>query len=274
MALHGIRTETLNQALETAFAGATAGQIYEDEKRFDLVVRLDAKHRSNQDDVSELPIKTESGQLIPLKELATVSVIDGPNQIQRENAQRRITVGFNVRGADVQTVVEALQSKVNKQMRMPAGYSLHYGGSFENLQSAKSRLAIAIPVALLLIWMLLYFAFSSVQYSLIIFSAIPLSLIGGIWGLLLRDMPFSISAGIGMIALFGVAVLNGIVLLAEFRRHPSPTNLQELKEQVVQSTLTRLRPVLMTALVAALGFMPMALSHGAGAEVQSPWLRW
>ncbi len=270
MALHGIRTETLNQALETAFAGATAGQIYEDEKRFDLVVRLDAKHRSNQDDVSELPIKTESGQLIPLKELATVSVIDGPNQIQRENAQRRITVGFNVRGADVQTVVEALQSKVNKQMRMPAGYSLHYGGSFENLQSAKSRLAIAIPAALLLIWMLLYFAFSSVQYSLIIFSAIPLSLIGGIWGLLLRDMPFSISAGIGMIALFGVAVLNGIVLLAEFRRHPSPTNLQELKEQVVQSTLTRLRPVLMTALVAALGFMPMALSHGAGAEVQKP----
>lgn len=270
MALHGIRTETLNQALETAFAGATAGQIYEDEKRFDLVVRLDAKNRSNLDDVSELPIKTESGQILPLKELATVSLIDGPNQIQRENAQRRITVGFNVRGADVQTVVEALQLKVNKQMRLPAGYSLHYGGSFENLQSAKSRLAIAIPVALLLIWMLLYFAFRSVQYSLIIFSAIPLSLIGGIWGLLLRDMPFSISAGIGMIALFGVAVLNGIVLLAEFRRHPSPSSFDELKQQVVHSTLTRLRPVLMTALVAALGFMPMALSHGAGAEVQKP----
>jgi cobalt-zinc-cadmium resistance protein CzcA len=197
-------------------------------------------------------------------------LIDGPNQIQRENAQRRITVGFNVRGADVQTVVEALQLKVNKQMRLPAGYSLHYGGSFENLQSAKSRLAIAIPVALLLIWMLLYFAFRSVQYSLIIFSAIPLSLIGGIWGLLLRDMPFSISAGIGMIALFGVAVLNGIVLLAEFRRHPSPSTFDELKQQVVHSTLTRLRPVLMTALVAALGFMPMALSHGAGAEVQKP----
>jgi cobalt-zinc-cadmium resistance protein CzcA len=270
MALHGIRTETLNQALETAFAGATAGQIYEDEKRFDLVVRLDAKNRSNLEDVSELPIKTESGQILPLKELATVSLIDGPNQIQRENAQRRITVGFNVRGADVQTVVEALQLKVNQQMRLPAGYSLHYGGSFENLQSAKSRLAIAIPVALLLIWMLLYFAFRSVQYSLIIFSAIPLSLIGGIWGLLLRDMPFSISAGIGMIALFGVAVLNGIVLLAEFRRHPSPSTFDELKQQVVHSTLTRLRPVLMTALVAALGFMPMALSHGAGAEVQKP----
>ena len=270
MALHGIRTETLNQALETAFAGATAGQIYEDEKRFDLVVRLDAKNRSNLEDVSELHIKTESGQILPLKELATVSLIDGPNQIQRENAQRRITVGFNVRGADVQTVVEALQLKVNKQMRLPAGYSLHYGGSFENLQSAKSRLAIAIPVALLLIWMLLYFAFRSVQYSLIIFSAIPLSLIGGIWGLLLRDMPFSISAGIGMIALFGVAVLNGIVLLAEFRRHPSPSTFDELKQQVVHSTLTRLRPVLMTALVAALGFMPMALSHGAGAEVQKP----
>jgi len=270
MALHGIRTEDLNQSIETAFAGATAGQIYEDEKRFDLVVRLQDQSRTSHTDVQELPIKTATGTLIPLKELADVSVVEGPNQIQRENAQRRITVGFNVRGADVQTVVEALQGQVNKTLRLPAGYSLHYGGSFENLQSAKSRLAIAIPVALLLIWMLLYFAFGSIQYSLIIFSAIPLSLIGGIWGLLLRDMPFSISAGIGMIALFGVAVLNGIVLLAEFRRHAAPQSLDELKQQVIHSTLTRLRPVLMTASVAALGFMPMALSHGAGAEVQKP----
>lgn len=270
MALHGIRTEELNQTIETAFAGATAGQIYEDEKRFDLVVKLNDISRSSHTDVQELPVKTASGALVPLKELADVSVVEGPNQVQRENAQRRITVGFNVRGADVQSVVETLQAKVNQKLRLPAGYSLHYGGSFENLQSAKSRLAIAIPVALLLIWMLLYFAFGSIQYSLIIFSAIPLSLIGGIWGLLLRDMPFSISAGIGMIALFGVAVLNGIVLLAEFRRHPSPHSLDELSHQVIQSTLTRLRPVLMTASVAALGFMPMALSHGAGAEVQKP----
>lgn len=270
MALHGIRTEALNKAIETAFAGAAAGKVFEEERRFDLTVRLNNGSRNDIEDVLRLPIKSESGQLIPLSELADVSLQEGPNQIQRDNAQRRITVGFNVRGADVQTVVEVLQKQVGKSLRLPAGYTLGYGGSFENLQSAKKRLFLAIPVALLLIWILLYFAFGSVQYSVIIFSAIPMSLIGGIWGLLLRGMPFSISAGIGMIALFGVAVLNGIVLMAEFKRHGKQPNLDSLKAMVTKSTLTRLRPVLMTALVAALGFMPMALSHGAGAEVQKP----
>lgn len=270
MALHGIRTEALNKAIETAFAGAAAGKVFEEERRFDLTVRLNNGARNDLEDVMRLPIKSETGQLIPLSELATVSLQEGPNQIQRDNAQRRITVGFNVRGTDVETVVELLQNQVGKSLRLPAGYTLGYGGSFENLQSAKKRLFLAIPVALLLIWILLYFAFGSVQYSAIIFSAIPMSLIGGIWGLLLRGMPFSISAGIGMIALFGVAVLNGIVLMAEFKRHGNQPNLDALKEMVTKSTLTRLRPVLMTALVAALGFMPMALSHGAGAEVQKP----
>jgi cobalt-zinc-cadmium resistance protein CzcA len=270
MALHGIRTESLNKAIETAFAGAAAGKVFEEERRFDLTVRLNNGSRNDIEDVMRLPIKSETGQLVPLSQLSEVSLQEGPNQIQRDNAQRRITVGFNVRGADVQTVVEVLQKKVGKSLRLPAGYTLGYGGSFENLQSAKTRLFLAIPVALLLIWILLYFAFGSIQYSVIIFSAIPMSLIGGIWGLLLRGMPFSISAGIGMIALFGVAVLNGIVLMAEFKRHGNQPNLDALKEMVTKSTLTRLRPVLMTALVAALGFMPMALSHGAGAEVQKP----
>ena len=270
MALHGIRTEALNKAIETAFAGAAAGKVFEEERRFDLTVRLNNGSRNDIEDVKRLSIKSETGQLIPLSELADVSLVEGPNQIQRDNAQRRITVGFNVRGADVQTVVESLQKQVGKSLRLPAGYTLGYGGSFENLQSAKTRLFLAIPLALLLIWVLLYFAFGSVQYSVIIFSAIPMSLIGGIWGLLLRGMPFSISAGIGMIALFGVAVLNGIVLMAEFKRHGNQPDLDALKEMVTKSTLTRLRPVLMTALVAALGFMPMALSHGAGAEVQKP----
>lgn len=270
MALHGIRTEALNKAIETAFAGAAAGKVFEEERRFDLTVRLNNGSRNDIEDVKRLSIKSETGQLIPLSELADVSLVEGPNQIQRDNAQRRITVGFNVRGADVQTVVESLQKQVGKSLRLPAGYTLGYGGSFENLQSAKTRLFLAIPLALLLIWVLLYFAFGSVQYSVIIFSAIPMSLIGGIWGLLLRGMPFSISAGIGMIALFGVAVLNGIVLMAEFKRHGNQPDLDSLKSMVIKSTLTRLRPVLMTALVAALGFMPMALSHGAGAEVQKP----
>lgn len=270
MALHGIRAEALNKAIETAFAGAAAGKVFEEERRFDLTVRLDNGSRNDIEDVKRLSIKSETGQLIPLSELADVSLVEGPNQIQRDNAQRRITVGFNLRGADVQTVVEMLQKQVGKSLRLPAGYTLGYGGSFENLQSAKKRLFLVIPVALMLIWILLYFAFGSVQYSVIIFSAIPMSLIGGIWGLLLRGMPFSISAGIGMIALFGVAVLNGIVLMAEFKRHGNQPDLNTLKEMVTKSTLSRLRPVLMTALVAALGFMPMALSHGAGAEVQKP----
>lgn len=270
MALHGIRTEALNKAIETAFAGTVAGKVFEEERRFDLIVMLNNGSRNDIEDLMRLPIKSEIGQLIPLSQLADVSLQEGPNQIQRDNAQRRITVGFNLRGADVQTVVEVLQKQVGKSLRLPSGYTLGYGGSFENLQSAKKRLFLVIPVALMLIWILLYFAFGSVQYSVIIFSAIPMSLIGGIWGLLMRGMPFSISAGIGMIALFGVAVLNGIVLMAEFKRHGNQPDLNTLKEMVTKSTLTRLRPVLMTALVAALGFMPMALSHGAGAEVQKP----
>jgi cobalt-zinc-cadmium resistance protein CzcA len=204
-----------------------------------------------------------------LYQVAKVEVIEGPNQIQRENAQRRIIVGFNVRDRDIQSMVKELQQKVEQQIKFPPGYYVTYGGAFENLVAAKNRLSIAVPVSLLLIFLMLYFAFSSVKHGLLIYSAIPLSAIGGILALATRGIPFSISAGVGFIALFGVAVLNGIVLIAEFNRLKSE-GWDDLRKIVIQGTKIRLRPVLMTAFVASLGFLPMALSHGEGAEVQRP----
>lgn len=270
MKMYGLRAEELNKMVEASFAGAVAGKIYEEERPFDLVIRVQETHRISLEDVQNLPIAMDNGAMISLNAVADVSLMDGPNQIQRENAQRRIMIGFNVRGRDVESVVQDVQKLVKSKVHLPAGYWVEYGGSFENLQRAKDRLMFAIPVALLLIWVLLYFAFNSVSYSLMVFSAIPLSLIGGILALVIRQMPFSISAGIGMIALFGVAVLNGIVLMADFKRKEETTAEDQMKHMVIHSTGTRLRPVLMTAAVAALGFMPMALSTGAGAEVQKP----
>lgn len=269
LAQYGLSVETVNQTVHAAFAGAVAGQVFEEEKRFDLVVRLDPKERRDFNDVQNLIIATPTGQQIPVSHVADVEVTEGANQIQRENTQRRIIVGFNVRGRDVQSVVEELRQRVEKEMRFPTGYFIHYGGSFENLQAAKARLGIAVPVSLLLIFAMLYFAFASVRQGLLIYTAIPLSAVGGILALALRGMPFSISAGIGFIALFGVAVLNGIVLITEFNRlYQEGTH--DLRRVVLQGTKIRLRPVLMTASVASLGFLPMAFSHGAGAEVQRP----
>ena len=220
------------------------------------------------EDVNNLLISTPSGIEIPLSTVANVELKESINQIQRENAMRRIIVGFNVRDRDIQSTVEDLQKMVEKNFELPPGYSITYGGTFENLQQAKSRLAIAVPLSLFLILLMLYFAFNSVKYGLLIFSAIPLSMIGGILSLWIRDMNFSISAGVGFIALFGVAVLNGIVLIAEFNRQKE--SISDLKEVVKIGGKIRLRPVLMTALVASLGFLPMALSNGEGAEVQRP----
>ncbi len=200
--------------------------------------------------------------------MADVDIKESVNQIQRENAARRIIVGFNVRNRDIQSTVNDLQNRVNSELKLPAGYSITYGGNFENLQEAKARLGIAVPVSLLLILLMLYFAFRSVKYGLIIFTAIPLSAVGGVFALWLRGMDFSISAGIGFIALFGVAVLNGIVLIAEFNRQK--TQKEDLRDVVLTGGKNRLRPVLMTATVASLGFLPMALSNGEGAEVQRP----
>lgn len=270
IAKYGLNIDDLNRTINAAFAGATAGQIYEGEKKFDLVVRVGNEGRKSMADVRNLPVSTPSGVQIPLYQVADIQEIEGPNQIQRENTRRRIIVGFNVRGRDVQSIVEELQRKVEGKIRFEPGYSVTYGGAFENLQQAKARLTIAVPVALLLIFVMLYFAFSSVREGALIYTAIPLSAIGGVFALAMRGMPFSISAGVGFIALFGVAVLNGIVLISEFNRIKSEGNITNALDLVLTGTRNRLRPVLMTAAVASLGFLPMALSNGAGAEVQRP----
>lgn len=269
LAQYGLSVEEVNKTIEAAFAGAVSGQVFENERRFDLVVRLNQDSRKNLSDVQNLLVATPKGIQIPLQQVAEVAIKVGPNQIQRENAQRRISVGFNVRGRDVETVVTELQENVGKKIKLPAGYFIEYGGQFENLTAAKKRLAIAVPGSLLLIFVLLYFAFNSVRQGLLIYSAIPLSAIGGVFALLLRDMPFSISAGVGFIALFGVAVLNGIVLITEFNLLKA-SGITDITERIFSGTRTRLRPVLMTAAVASLGFLPMAISSGAGAEVQRP----
>jgi cobalt-zinc-cadmium resistance protein CzcA len=269
IAQYQLNIEDINRMINIAFAGQSTGLVFEDEKRFDLVVRMQSDKRQSLSDVQNLLIPLPSGLQIPLSQLATVSIKDGPNQIQREDAKRRIVVGFNVRGRDVQSIVKEVESKVEKHITFSSGYYITYGGAFENLEAAKKRLSVAVPISLLLIFLLLFFAFNSVKQGLIIYSAIPLSAIGGIYFLALRGMPFSISAGIGFIALFGVAVLNGIVLITEFNRLKE-SGIEDMNEILLSGTRSRLRPVLMTALVASLGFLPMALSNGAGAEVQRP----
>jgi cobalt-zinc-cadmium resistance protein CzcA len=271
IASYGLNIADVNRMLRASFAGEVAGQIYENERRFDLVLRLNKENRDDVTDLKQLMLTTADGRNIPLDQVAEVVIEEGPNQIQREDAKRRISVAFNVRDRDVQSVVEEVQSKIDKQVKLPPGYYVQFGGQFENLSEAKNRLMIAVPLALLLILLILYFSFGSIRYGLLIYSAIPLSAIGGIVFLWLRDMPFSISAGIGFIALFGVAVLNGIVLISEFNslklKQDNNLNVDEI---ALEGTVSRLRPVLMTAAVASLGFLPMALSTSSGAEVQRP----
>ncbi|CAI9683642.1 efflux RND transporter permease subunit [Elizabethkingia anophelis] len=268
LAQYGLNVSDVNNVVNAAFAGKVTGAVFEGEKKFDMVVRMDSEERRKLEDVQNLLLTTSSGTDIPLKSVADVDIKESVNQIQRENAARRIIVGFNVRNRDIQSTVNDLQNRVNSELKLPAGYSITYGGNFENLQEAKARLGIAVPVSLLLILLMLYFAFRSVKYGLIIFTAIPLSAVGGVFALWLRGMDFSISAGIGFIALFGVAVLNGIVLIAEFNRQK--TQKEDLRDVVLTGGKNRLRPVFMTATVASLGFLPMALSNGEGAEVQRP----
>lgn len=269
IAQYQLTIQTINNVVNASFAGQSAGLLFEGERRFDVVVRFNPNEKLNLQDIQNLLIPTPSGIQVPLQVLADVSIVNGPNQIQREDTKRRIVVGFNVHERDVQSLVEEMKTKVEQQIKFPAGYYITYGGSFENLNAAKNRLLIAVPVSLLLIFVLLYFAFKSVKQALLIYTAIPLSTIGGILFLAARGMPFSISAGVGFIALFGVAVLNGIVLIAEFNAQKR-SGIPELKTIILNGTKKRLRPILMTAFVASLGFLPMALSNGAGAEVQRP----
>ncbi|MDD2821926.1 MAG: CusA/CzcA family heavy metal efflux RND transporter [Flavobacterium sp.] len=269
IALYGLNITDINQIIRSSFAGESAGKIYEESKRFDIVVRMDAANRSDITDVSNLFIPLPNGNQVPLSQVASVNYEQGPVQVSREDGKRRITVGLNVRGRDIKSVVEEIQQKLDKDFKLPSGYYITYGGQFENLVEANKRLSVALPIALGLILVLLFFTFKSVKQAGLIFTAIPLSAIGGVFALSLRGMPFSISAGIGFIALFGIAVLNGIVLISYFNQLKTE-GITDPLQRVLIGTKVRLRPVLMTAAVASLGFLPMALSTSGGAEVQKP----
>jgi heavy metal efflux system protein len=269
LAQYGLSVDEMNRILRAAFAGSQAGVVFDGEKRFGLVVRLDKDYRRGLDDVKNLTVALDNGTQIPFDQVARIEIKSGPAQVSRENTKRRITIGFNVRGRDVQSVISEVSDKIDQSIRLPTGYYITYGGQFQNLEAAKARLMIAVPVALLLIFVLLYFTFHSVKQTLLIYSAVPMAAIGGIFALWIRGMNFSISAGVGFIALFGVAVLNGIVLIAEFNRLEKE-GISDVTERVIKGLHIRLRPVIMTAAVASLGFLPMALSTSAGAEVQKP----
>lgn len=269
IARYGLNIQDLNDMLSMGFAGKSAGSVFEGEKRFDLVVRLDKEKRQDIDNLKNLYIDLPAGGKIPLSELADISYKKGAAKISRDDTRRRIVVGINVRNRDLQSVVDDVQRLINENVKLPVGYSITYGGQFENLQSAKSRLMVAVPIALILIFVLLYFAFKSVKEALMIYSAIPLAAVGGVLLLWIRDLPFSISAGVGFIALFGIAVLNGIVLIEHFKELQKE-GFESMEALIKQGTKDRLRAVLLTASAAALGFLPMAISTNAGAEVQRP----
>lgn len=269
IAQHGLNIKDLNDIIAMGFAGKTMGNVYEGERRYDLVLRLDKNSRSDISGLENLYVDTPSGNKIPLRELAEIKYTKGAAQISRDDTKRRIVVGINVRNRDLQSVVDDIQELIHNNIKLPIGYSIDYGGQFENLQSAKNRLAIAVPVALLLIFILLYFAFHSIKKAVMIFSVIPLATVGGVFSLYIRDMPFSISAGVGFIALFGIAVLNGIILIEHFKELRD-AGMEDRTQRVIQGTKDRLRAVLMTASAAALGFLPMAVSTNVGAEVQRP----
>lgn len=280
MAAYGVSVDDISEILETTFAGAVAGSLYEGDKKFDIVLRMDPSLR-NVESLEQLSIPLKDGTDIPLSQVADIDYSPAPAQVSHEDGARRIFVGFNVKGRDVQSTVEDIQDILDEKLKLPDGYYYNYGGEFENLQSATNRLMVVIPIALVIILLLLYATVKNVRESLFVFSAIPLAAIGGVWALWLRGMPFSISAGVGFIALFGVAVLNGIVLIGQMnqmqREEKTADKLSAsigvtelIHHRIIESCMVRLRPVLMTALVASMGFLPMALSQGEGAEVQRP----
>lgn len=270
IARYGIDIEELNTIIRTAYAGETAGVVFENERRFDLVVRLD--NRKVRDlNIDKLFVRTSEGIQIPVSEVATIELEEGPLQINRDATKRRVAIGVNVRGADIQQVVEQIRETLDANVRLQPGYYFEYGGQFENLQNAISTLSIVIPIALVLILLLLFFAFRSVVYSLLVFSTVPLSLIGGIVALWLRGLPFSISAGVGFIALFGVAVLNGILMINHFNSLRKQGKYPMCTSRIIALGCPHLlRPVVLTGLVASMGFVPMAIAKTAGAEVQRP----
>jgi len=268
-AQYGLQINDLNSLVQSAFSGGQAGVIFQGEKRFDLVVRLREEDRNNIDNIRNLYVNLPSGSQIPLKEVADISYQPGPMQISRDNTNRRTSVGVNIRNRDVKSVVEDIQDKLDAELELPPGYYIRYGGAFENFERASKRLQVVVPIALLLIFILIYFALKSFKQTTMIYIAIPLAAIGGIFSLWLRDMPFSISAGVGFIVLFGVAVLNGLVLISGFNELKEE-GITNVSERIMKGTKRRIRPILLTALTDILGFLPMAISNSAGAEVQRP----
>jgi cobalt-zinc-cadmium resistance protein CzcA len=292
LARYGLNIADVQEVIEIALGGKTAGEVFEGDRRFDLVVRLPENLRTDIEaikripiplaahDVSELPrtrgtfARTSSLEAVnprayvPLTAVADIEIAPGPNQVNRENGKRRVVVTANVRGRDLGSFVAEAQQKIRSQVEIPAGYWTTWGGTFEQLISAARRLQIVVPITLLLIGVLLFAAFGSVKDALLVFTGVPLALTGGVAALWLRDIPLSISAGVGFIALSGVAVLNGVVMISFISKLRADG--KSLDDAITEGSLTRLRPVLMTALVASLGFLPMALATGTGAEVQRP----
>ncbi len=268
IARYRINIADVNQIIETAIGGKSAGEVFEGEKRFDLVVRFKEEARNSIDAIKNILVSTPNGSSIPLGQIADIFVEEGPAQISHEHSQRRIVIELNVRGRDIGSFVEEAERTIYEKIKLPTGYYLQWGGTFEQLASARERLAIVVPLSLFLIFLLLFISFGSIRNALLIYTGIPFAIVGGVFALLTRGIHFSISAGVGFIALFGVAVLNGVVMVSfinKLRQEGKP-----LENAVIEGAVTRLRPVLMTALVASLGFIPMAISTGAGAEVQRP----
>ena len=277
LARYGLSIQEVQDSVSIALGGAQAGQLFEGDRRFDIVVRLPENLRGDVERLKSLPIPLpESAQslsgsaaaFVPLGELATLEIAPGPNQISRENGKRRVVITANVRGRDLGGFVEELRGKVTENVSIPEGYWVQYGGTFEQLISASNRLKIVVPVSLVVIFGLLFMAFGSARDAITVFSGVPLALTGGVLALWLRDIPFSISAGVGFIALSGVAVLNGVVMISFISKLREQGDF--LEDAIIDGALGRLRPVLMTALVASLGFVPMAFNVGAGSEVQRP----
>jgi len=269
IARYGLNVEDVNDLVESIFAGKKAGEVFEGEQRFDLVLRLNETASQTIESVKNLLVMAPNGSRVPLAEVADVALVEGPAQISRDDTRRRIVVATNVRNRDIASFVDEAKERIEKDVQLPPGYFLKWGGEFQNLERATNRLLIVVPIALFLIFVLLFTTFNSARQALLIYTGIPFAIVGGVLALALRGMPFSISAGVGFIALFGVAVLNGLVLMTQIRDFEAKTALGTL-EVLRRACALRMRPVLMTALVASLGFVPMALATGSGAEVQRP----
>lgn len=269
ISIYGISIEDVNDVIETALAGKNSGVVFEGDKKFDIIIKYNDSYKNNINEIENILVTSKNGYTIPLSLLADIDIKEGPAEITRDNGKRRIIIQGNVRGRDIESFVNELKAKIASDIKLPPGYVTEFGGQFKNLESARERLLIAVPVALMLIFVLLFITFNSIRQGLLVFSGIPFAVVGGIFALLIRGLPFSISAGIGFIALFGVAVLNGIVMIAYFNRLEEE-GISDVHERIIKGTTSRLRPILMTAMVASLGFIPMAISAGAGAEVQRP----